>query len=1586
MKKSLELNNLQLDDLLINSSQPIHLEKISNKDIAIIGMAGQLPQSADLTEFWEVLRQGLDCVGPYSEKRKADIQPFMEYLGIAQNNDESEAAYLAEIDKFDPLFFNISPKEASLMDPNQRLFLQIAWRAIEDAGYGGKKIMGTDTGVYLGFSNDGQIDYKFIVQTIAPELAALSTSGNIKSIIASRISYLLDLKGPSMVVDTACSSALTAVHLACTDLQKGRCEMAIAGGIKIILLPSRSGQAEIGIRSSTGRAHTFDNDSDGTGLGEGVIALLLKPLKKAIADRDNIHAVIRGSAVNQDGASVGITAPNSLAQAQVIESAWKDANIDPETITYIETHGTGTVLGDPIEINGMTKAFRKYTDKKQFCGVSSVKTNIGHLDSAAGIAGLLKAILALKHRELPTTVHYQSPNQKIDFAESPVYVIDQHQSWQVESPRRCGVSAFGLSGTNCHLVLEEAPARESDTITSGPYVLTLSAKTREVLERMVRQYVDYLSEAMDINCRDLCYTISTGRGHYNHRLAVIFNTRQELITQLQSWKDSEETSRLFYGEHRIIAENKEVKDKEELTESERRNLSTQVEFIIKGLQSDLQLTELEQLCQMYIRGADINWEELYLQVKPNKLSLPTYPFESRRCWIDYHNLDFQNNLANYSRGLDHPLFDLCLAESYDEDIYLTEFSVDTHWVLKEHLVNEYYVIPGTTYLEMGRTLGSKYYPDSVLEFSDVIFFAPLIADEGESKTIHTIVKKDKEYLEYVVVSRTESSADWVKHAEGKIKPGLESESINYDLVMLKEKCPDLQILDYANMVTGAIKTGGRWKNVQAVYLGDGELLVDIQLPAQYAADIKEYGLHPALLDIGVNLASQQIGDGLYLPFSYKRFVLYKNMPERFYSYIRKKDNADSRLETISFDITLMDEEGHGFAQIFDYTIKKVHQADLKAVQKGNPFFEIGWVTDKLPGIERDPAARVLIFTDEQGIGGKLAELLRQKGQQVITVNYGTGCTMISSEEFTVGNQQADYEQLFAEIGVEGLGQIIHLQTVIREYQTDSLAQLSENQKRGVDSLFNLTKAILKQSNLLELDIVLISKYVNSVMGDEKCINPGPAALFGLGKVIVREYSHLICRCIDIDDSTPIDSIVQELAVRSQTYQVAYRADRRYVEEFRQIKDTQMSLQKVKLHQEGVYLITGGTGGIGLEIGRYLARQAKVNLALLNRSILPEKEQWDEIIQSGQGKLAHKLQMIREMESLGSRVVLYSGDVSDYDQMTKIVGELRSNFGRINGLIHSAGNAGDGFIIRKEKTTFDQVLAPKISGTWVLDRLTREDDLDFFIMFSSISSLLGSPGQGDYTAANSYLDAYASYRCKLGQKALTINWPAWKEVGMAVDYGANQDGIIFKTITTNDAINAFDKIFSTHTHSNLSNVTIGELNYQEMSTLMGSFPIKLAQDLKIILNKKRIHKNNQAKKFTKEEGKRPVSEVVVGGGDGNYTQTEMLVARIWGTVLGLAEINVYTNFYDLGGDSILATHLAKELEQEFAGILDISDIFTYPSVHELAVHIDSKSGIQDQPKLQIVEEDDQMDDLLDRLASGEISVDDVELLFKDEDLE
>ena len=624
-------------------------------DIAIIGMACKFPNGQSPEEYWKIIKNNLNCVDdfPYDRRKDIDISQIDPgYLQVVTGKTfecEEDAVdyydkggFLKEIDKFDCTFFNIAPREAKFMDPIQRLFLETSYEAMEDAGYGGNKLYGTRTGVFVG--NDHTNNSLYGSNLKEPD--SMVISGTCAGILSSRLSYIYNLAGPSIVIDTACSSGLVSVHTACKSLKNKECDTAIAGGIHIIYKPLKSNISKM-ITSEDTSIRAFDNNANGTVWSEGVGVLLLKPLSKALSDGDNIHAVIKGSAINNDGASNGITAPSAEAQEDVIVRAWEDAEIDPETIAYIEAHGTGTVLGDPIEIKGLTTAFRKYTTKKQFCGIGSVKTNIGHAVAASGLASIIKVTLALKNKSIPGSINFKSPNEFINFCDSPIYFTDKERKWKTEEfPRRAAVSAFGFSGTNCHMILEEAPSIEKTETSSQKEhkILTISAKNKELLMELVRSYVKYLNEHESLNMSDVCYTLNTGRGHYNCNLSIIFNEKSELNDKLHKIivEDNFIPSNIegiYFDEIKVISDNKKIVEKGEIKQGDRKKLIKAANIKIKEL---ISLGEdykkvLEKISDYYVSGLDIDWDVLYKDEKRYRVSLPVYPLERKRCWLDVSN-------------------------------------------------------------------------------------------------------------------------------------------------------------------------------------------------------------------------------------------------------------------------------------------------------------------------------------------------------------------------------------------------------------------------------------------------------------------------------------------------------------------------------------------------------------------------------------------------------------------------------------------------------------------------------------------------------------------------------------------------------------------------------------------------------------------------------------------------------------------------------------------------------------------------------------------------------------------------------------
>lgn len=610
----------------------------NDEDIAIIGLSGRYPMANNLEMFWENLKSGKDCITEIPEERWNNERYFDADKYNKNTYYNKWGGFLDNIDKFDPTFFNISPKEAEVIDPQERLFLETVWHTIEDAGYKSDALSGSDMGVFVGVMF-GQYQL-FGAEELMKGNYRFSESSFAS--IANRVSFFLNLHGPSIAIDTMCSSSLVTVHMACESIRRGECDWAIAGGVNLTLHPIKYFMlSQKRFASSDGKCRTFGELGDGYVPGEGVGAVLLKPLKKAIQDNDNIYGVIKGSAINHGGKTNGYTVPNPIAQSEVILKALRKAKINPRTISYVEAHGTGTALGDPIEITGLNMAYRNYTNDKQYCSIGSVKTNIGHLESAAGIASLTKVLLQMKNKQLVPSLHSDELNSLIDFEESPFQVQHKLENWkrpvikengtEKVYPRRAGISAFGAGGVNTHIILEEYENNQViyDAQDKDKYIFILSAKKQHVLKEYAKEFVGFLDGQLrnkkDISLRDIAYTLQVGRTEMEERIAFIAANVNEIIEKLHLYIEGRMNLENFYQGNAM---------------SGRPNLDAGQDK--DNVASAQDYADPNRLAQLWVSGVCVDWNLLYKEIKPNRITLPNYPFVKESYWIEQQNGLFQN--------------------------------------------------------------------------------------------------------------------------------------------------------------------------------------------------------------------------------------------------------------------------------------------------------------------------------------------------------------------------------------------------------------------------------------------------------------------------------------------------------------------------------------------------------------------------------------------------------------------------------------------------------------------------------------------------------------------------------------------------------------------------------------------------------------------------------------------------------------------------------------------------------------------------------------------------------------------------------
>ncbi|GMQ56626.1 hypothetical protein AN1V17_10200 [Vallitalea sediminicola] len=1290
---------------------PLHY---GEKDVAVIGIGIDLPCSKNIDEYWEMIINGVSVVREIPEERAKDLRKHFRYMGMDKEDIRfNKCAYLEEIDKFDYELFNMSPREAKLIDPINRLFLQCCNSAIEDAGYGGVTIRGSNTGVFLGYTANLGNMYSRILYELDSELFGESLPVNQVSMAASRIAYVNDLKGPTMVIDTACSSSLVAMHTACQQIRSGECDMALVGGASITMSPLAGGFT-VGFESSEEKTRSFSEGAMGTAVGEGVGAILLKPLSKAIEDKDSIYGVIKGSSSNQDGSSFGIAAPNYLAQSEVIQKAWLQSGIEPETISYIEAHGTGTALGDPIEVKGITHAFQAFTDRKQFCALGTIKPNIGHLNEASGISGIIKVLLMMKYGELPPTVFFQEPNKNIDFINSPLYMSASKREWKrADTPRRAGITGLGMSGTNCHIVLEEAPEVDyEEVIEESPTIFVISAKYQEGLRTIAENLIQWLCLNEDQHTYDVLYTLATGRGHYNYRVGFSVSSMSELISSLRAYLDGDDNHhRIHQGKYAIVSENKKSREDFEFTVEEHKTLNHRASELLEAVIHNKDTVTMEKLLEAYTKGADIEWIKLFKK-EGHHLHLPTYPYKKEHCW-----------------------------------------------------------------------------------------FAPP-ADPDEI------------------------------------------DSVNFD----------------------------------------------------------------------------------------------------------------------SFYYTMK------------WTKEDYQESNIDDSQMGKTY---------------------LLFHSNYSAMQNIAEILTKRGIHVIQVFLGEAYEKIDDAIYRVNTSIESCVQLFEDIHSYNIDKIIHLASISEgnnksdntKIKDDKLyEQIEESLENGFYHIINIIKAMINTHYSRNLELIILSQDAYSISKNEKTLYPENAVVLSIGKVIEQEYPNIECRAIDIQNSEDMPCVVDEILNKDKKlYLVGFREGTRYVEYF---TEETVNPQGDIIREDGNYIITGGLGDIGIETAKYLSEKGCRSVTLLGRNGFHPREEWNSNDLSDEHK--KKVAILKEIEENGVRVLIYAVDVSDYEGMKQVYQQIKGEVDRVHGIFHSAGIAGAGYIMRKEKEEFARVLAPKIRGTWIIDQLTKDEKLDFMMLYSSAVTFSGEAGQSDYVGANSYLDAFVDYRNTRGDRTYVINWVSWKETGMSVRFGINVDTIT-KAITTSQAIYYLDRLLQ----SAVRKVIIGQYNINENLLAISDYSRnRISEDIQEKMNKlKRIYKNSHKGDRILTEDGFEVAQVKKGKllilphsekannidkqdeldlenrvVSNNLEDIQDNLCKIYSKILGYDDIDIYDNFFEMGGDSILLTRMHGYIDSLYSDMVNVANLFEYTSIYTLSEFIHNKLV----EKLPLNEEKGILSKYLDSKWSGELS--------------
>ncbi|MDZ8135366.1 MAG: SDR family NAD(P)-dependent oxidoreductase [Nostoc sp. DedQUE04] len=1572
---------------------PNSVDYLSDKtglEIAIIGMSGCFPKSQNIERFWQNIRDGVELIHYFTTQELKDLG--VDSAELTNPYYVRAEGVVEGIDLFDASFFGINPREAEIMDPGLRLFLEHAWTALENAGYS-SEAYNQPIGVYVGTSFGGYLrniysNYE-IVESLGEQQIEKGTSGASVTFA----SYKLNLQGPSYAVQTTCSSSLVALHLACQGLLSGECDVALAAGVSISEAVGYIYQQD-GTSSPDGHCRTFDVKAKGCPRGRGLGVVVLKRLEEAIADGDCIHAVIKGSAINNDGASkVSYTAPSVDGQAKVIRAAQIMAEVEPETITYIEAHGTATALGDPIEIAALTQAFRSKTQEKGFCAIGSLKTNIGHLDEAAGVASLIKTVLALKHKQIPPSLNFEEPNPQIDFANSPFYVNNTLSEWKSnDAPRRAGVSAFGFGGTNAHVILEEATIIKPSSPSRSWQLLLLSAKTNTALETATENLANYLQEHPDFNLADVAHTLQVGRWTLNHRRMVVCQNQGDAIKALQDPQMAfthyqEPCNRsivfMFSGQG-----SQYVNMGRELYESEpvfREQVNYCCKLLIPHLEVDLRTIfypfaeKTQETAQKLQQTAIIQPALFVVEYALAKLLM---------AWGVRPETMIGHGIGEYVAATVAGVFSL-------EDALAI---VATRGKLMQQLPSGAMLSVQLPEQEIEQLLEK--------EISLAASNAPSsCVVSGSTEAIDQLQQK----LQQMGVSCRHLHTSHAFHSQM-----MESiiEAFTWSLQKIKLNPPKIPFVS---------NVSGTWITV-AEATDPNYWARHLRQPVRFSQGVTELLKQPEqiLLEIGPgrtlsSLVKQHQTDELIALTSIRH-------PQEQQSDVAFLLNTLGRLWAVGVHIDwsgfYVDEKRHRLPlPTYPFERKRywleVNRNALLAMKSSKTLDKKPDIADwfYIPRWRESTPLEIfqkqklveqklcwLVFVDTYGVGSEIAEILKQQGQDVITVKVADNFAKLSDCTYTINPQQRDdYDILLQTLRDQNwtAQRIAHFWGVtpndtLHSQELDEQTQhqfFEDCQHLGFWSLLFLAQALGKQDISNSLKLMVVTSNLYDVTGEEK-LCPSKATILGPCKVITKEYSNIYCRNIDIvvnSLKTPLgqnvlDNLIAEFTADQTDDIVAYRGYHRWIQSFEPVHLEQNIADKTKLKEGGVYLITGGLGGIGLVLAEHLAKKVQARLVLVGRKSIPEKDNWQEWLATHdqQDRVSRIICKVQLLEALGAEVLVISADVTNSEQMQAVIAQSIEKFGVINGVIHAAGIAGGGVIQLKTQDIASKVLAPKVKGTILLEQVFQNINLDFLVLCSSQSSILGEFGQVDYCAANAFLDVYAynNQVSKSGRLTISIDWDTWQEVGMgteiilpdnlkylAEDIVAEE---LKESIMPQEGADAFDRILG----SALPHVVVSTKNFSDVIK-ENRYLNFLEEGLKLLEDNSASGNISQANHPRPNLGNDYVAP---------NNEIEVTIARIWQQILGINQIGIHDSFFDLGGHSLLATQLLSRLRQEFQINLSLHSFFEAPTIIDQALIVEQTRSLGERYSINMIPRIEQSNEQQVLAKLDQLSDQEVELLL------
>jgi len=1387
----LDNNNLNVQEPHKGNVRQSNTEKkstsnnsIDDQGIAVIGMSGRYPDAVNLGQFWNNLTQGLNSIksGPDWGSRFFD-ENTVQHLG----------GFIDDVDKFDSLFFSISPREAQNMDPQERMVMEVSWEALEDSGYHPESLADTlgsnQVGVFVG----AVWSYYEMLGAENRHLGGSSIANSQHWGISNRVSSFMNFTGPSLTVDTACSSSLTAIHLACESILNGECKMALASGVNLDLHPSKHHITHAAqFLSDDGLCRAFGRGGSGYVAGEGVGTLVLKPLKQAELDGDHIYGVIKSTATNHGGRTSGYTVPNPNAQADLISLAIKKANINAATISYVEAHGTGTELGDPVEIQGATKAYRKDTQKKQYCSIGSVKTNIGHLEAAAGIAGATKLLLQMKHKQLVPSLHSTELNEYIDFDNSPFYVQQNKSYWQPLEidgqmiPRRAGLSSFGAGGTNVHIIFEEhQPLTQNRPVYPVPEQLlfVLSARKEQGLHTQAVNLLMWLEDNNNqpINLVELAHTLQVGRLSMSKRLAISAKNKDSLINNLKDFVDNKSNDSVFISDPK-------TQFALDLFDG---NESKQIIEILSNNGS------FNKLAKLWVNGVDIDWNQNHQSVI-RKISLPTYPFAKESHWIDSLNQQQNTNKPQVTQPHKslateiHPLIDHDLSTTNQRE-YSKEFTLN-QFVFRDHIVDGLPTLPGVAYMEMARIAAEHASGFQVNTLKNLIWASPI---NSQSSSDIRIKLDHKEGIRAYEICTFDQSGKKHIHSQGKAVCIAQPNSVvtNKNIQAIKERCHGYmsKTACYDLLATRKLTYGAALQSINGFHYGSKEGLTELKLPTNLIHSFFDYQAHPSILDGAVQsiislleCANTKTQSGVpYVPFVLSELLIHKPLTQNGYAHLTLNEGKKERDDIKKINIDIMSEEGEVLIQMKDFSFKAIseqEQIEAKSpippkynelAQQDVVLYQPAWQPKEIQATSECDDETLILFDNNLAHKEELISNQDCNFSSIVLVGTHESFLKIDSSHYQLDPTNTSHlQKLIDSLLADDLtpNKIIH--NLASHVYTEEISAIKNDLNNGLYSVFLLSQVLLKNRKAIgshsNASEPLSLTYLYHCQDD--LAQPCNGAVNAFMRSIKHEGANIDCKTVCInhepsdDKQLPVNwhMVLKEL-IQNNDIEIMHKQHQRFCRVLKpvSIEDKIQSTPSCELSKSnGVYLITGGAGGLGLIFAEEMLKTSGVKLVLTGRS-------------------ASNDFITAKLNKLGGQVEYSSCDLTDGQSVTQLIRKTTEKYGHINGVIHAAGIIKDGFLWNKELPQFASVLSAKVIGTHHLDQATKQLDLDYFILCSSIASIIGNMGQSDYAAGNRFMDDFAVLRSHWVQqgrrkgRSISINWPLWKSGGMQVNEQAEQ---------------------------------------------------------------------------------------------------------------------------------------------------------------------------------------------------------------------